>query len=125
MTQAIIDLVYESKVKIEIKNGNGIIDGQDVGLIIVLYALEELLNNVELNKSKPTTLEFKTENYKLFTNVSGDKKILNHIIDNMIIQVKDNLDEKFNNEIYNKAFKALGHILYQIIKKNRTGGFKR
>lgn len=121
MTQAIIDLVYESKVKIEIKNGNGIIDGQDVGLIIVLYALEELLNNVELNKSKPTTLEFKTENYKLFTNASGDKKILNNIIDNMIIQVKDNLDEKFNNEIYNKAFKALGHILYQIIKKNRIG----
>lgn len=122
MTQAIIDLVYESKVKIEIKNGNGIIDGQDVGLIIVLYALEELLNNVELNKSKPTTLEFKTENYKLFTNASGDKKILNNIIDNMIIQVKDNLDEKINNELYNKAFKALGHILYQIIKKNRIGG---
>lgn len=114
--EAIIYLVYESRVKIEIENGNGIIDGQDFGLLIVLYALEELLNNVELDKSKPTTLEFKTENHKLFTKASGDKKILNNIIDDIIIQVKDNLDEKLNNEIYNKV---LGHILYQIIKKNR------
>ena len=115
----IAELIIQARVAISIKNGHGSIEGEAFGLMIVLYALKELVNNIDLDASKSTTLEFKTENYKLFTKASGNKKILNNIIDNMIIQVKDNLDENFNNEIYNKE---LGHILYQIIKNNRIGG---
>jgi hypothetical protein len=122
----ILDLIFDIKVKIDIKsdgsNGNGTIEGQPYGLIITLYALKELINNIQLDESKPTTLEFNTKNDKLFVNASGKKKILNKIIDNTIIRVNDDMDENINNDTYNKE---LGHILYQIIKNSIEKRSKR
>lgn len=116
----IYDLITE--VEIQIKDGKGIIGGKQFGLIIVLYALQELINNVDLDKSKPTTLVFNTKNDKLFIHASGNKKILNNIIDNTIIRVKSNLNEKVNNDSYNKE---LGHILYKIFKNSIEKRAKR
>ena len=108
-------LDFISDIEIIIKDGKGIVGGNQFGLIIVLYALKELINNVDLDKSKPTTLEFSTKNDKLVIDASGNKEILNNIIDNTIIRVKSNLDERINNDSYNKE---LGHILYQIFKNS-------
>ena len=109
----VLDLI--SEVEIIIKDGKGIVVGKRFGVIIVLYALQELINNVDLDKSKPTTLEFNSKNDKLVIDASGNKEILNNIIDNTIIRVKSNLDERINNDSYNKE---LGHILYKIFKNS-------
>ena len=109
----VLDLI--SEVEILIKDGKGIVVGKRFGVIIVLYALQELINNVDLDKSKPTTLEFNSKNDKLVIDASGNKEILNNIIDNTIIRVKSNLDERINNDSYNKE---LGHILYKIFKNS-------
>lgn len=111
------DLIFDLKIKIDIKsdgNGNGTVEGQPYGLTIALYALKELINNVPLDESKPTILEFNTENDKLSVNVSGSKTILNTIIDKTIIRLRDDLDMNINNDTYNKE---LGHILYHMIKE--------
>ena len=110
----ILDLIFQAEVEIIIKDGNGIIGGQQFGLIIVLYALKELVNNVDLDKSKPTTLEFKTENNKLSYNAAGNKKILNNILDKTITRTKSHL-ENINNDTFDRE---LGHILYHIIKNS-------
>lgn len=109
----ILDII--SDIEIIIKDGKGIIGGKQFGLIIVLYALQELINNVDLDKSTSTTLECSTKNDKILIYASGSKKILNNIIDNTIIRVKSNLNEKVNNDSYNKK---LGHILYKIFKNS-------
>lgn len=109
----ILDII--SDIEIIIKDGKGIIGGKQFGLIIVLYALQELINNVDLDKSTSTTLECSTKNDKILIYASGSKKILNNIIDNTIIRVKSNLNEKVNNDSYNKE---LGHILYKIFKNS-------
>lgn len=119
------DLIFDLKVKIDIKSdgkGNGTVEGQPYGLTIALYALKELINNVPLDESKPTILEFNTENDKLSVNASGSKTILNTIIDKTIIRLRDNLDMNINNDTYNKE---LGHILYQIIKNSIEKRAKR
>lgn len=111
------DLFFDLKVKIDIKSdgkGNGTVEGQPYGLTIALYALKELINNVPLDESKPTILEFNTENDKLSVNASGSKTILNTIIDKTIIRLRDDLDMNINNDTYNKE---LGHILYHMIKE--------
>lgn len=112
------DLIFDLKVKIDIKSdgkGNGTVEGQPYGLTIALYALKELINNVPLDESKPTILEFNTENDKLSVNASGSKTALNTIIDKTIMQLRDDLDMNINNDTYNKE---LGHIIYQIIKNS-------
>lgn len=119
------DLIFDLKVKIDIKSdgkGNGTVEGQPYGLTIALYALKELINNVPLDESKPTILEFNTENDKLSVNASGSKTILNTIIDKTIIRLRDDLDMNINNDTYNKE---LGHILYQIIKNSIEKRAKR
>lgn len=115
----IIDVILNVKIDIQSdgknRDGNGTIKGHPYGVIITLYALKELINNVSLNESKPTTLKFNTENGKLFVYASGNKKILNSIIDDTIVQINDTLDENLNNDTYNKE---LGHILYLIFKNS-------
>lgn len=124
----IIDVIFKTNVKIDIqsnginRDGNGTIEGQPYGVIITLYALKELINNVTLDESKPTTLKFNTENHRLFVNADGSKKILNTIIDDTIIQINDSLDNNINNETYNKE---LGHILYLILKNSIEKRSKR
>ena len=107
----IAEFIFQARVEISIKNGHGRIEGQAFGLIIVLYALKELVNNIDLDASEPTTLEFSTAKDELFFDASGNKKILNNIIDKNIIRIRGNL-ENVNNETYNKE---LGHILYHMI----------
>jgi hypothetical protein len=117
----IIDVIFKTNVKIDIqsnginRDGNGTIEGQPYGVVITLYALKELINNVTLDESKPTTLKFNTENHRLFVNADGSKKILNTIIDDTIVQINDTLDDNINNDTYNKE---LGHILYLILKNS-------
>lgn len=118
----ILNLIFKAEVEILIKDGKGIISGQQYGLIIGLFALQELINNVDLDKSKPTTLKFSTKNDKLVIDASGNKEILNNIIDNTIIRVKSNLNEKVNNDLYNKE---IGHILYKIFKNSIEKRAKR
>lgn len=117
----IAEFIFQSRVAISIKNGHGRIEGQAFGLIIVLYALKELVNNIDLDASESTTLEFKTENDELIVDASGNKKILNNIIDKTIIRTRSNI-ENINNDAYDRE---LGHILYHmindLIKKNRKG----
>lgn len=109
----IIELVFRARVKILITNEHGIINGKAYGVIVVLYALKELINNVDLDESETTTLEFNTVNDEPFFDASGSKKILNAIIDDTIIRVRGKLDNNINNEIYNKK---LGHIFYLMLK---------
>lgn len=115
----IIDVILNVKIDIQSdgknRDGNGTIKGQPYGVIITLYALKELINNVTLDESKPTTLKFNTENHRLFVKADGSKQILNTIIDDTIVQINDTLDENLNNDTYNKE---LGHIVYQIIKNS-------
>lgn len=107
----IAELIFQAKVAISIKNGHGSIEGQAFGLIIVLYALKELVNNIDLDASEATTLEFNTANDELLFDASGNKKILNNIIDKTIIRTRGNL-ENINNDTYDRE---LGHILYHMI----------
>ena len=107
----IAELIFQARVAISIKNGHGKIEGQAFGLIIVLYALKELVNNVDLDESEATTLEFNTENDILVVDASGNKKILNNIIDKTIIRTRSNV-ENINNDTYDRE---LGHILYHMI----------
>lgn len=117
----IAELIFQARVAISIKNGHGRIEGQAFGLIIVLYALKELVNNIDLDASEATTLEFNTANDELLVDASGNKKILNNIIDKNIIRIRGKL-ENINNDTYDRE---LGHILYHmindLIKKNRRG----
>jgi hypothetical protein len=108
----ILELIFQADVEISIKDGHGVIDGQTSGLIIVLYALKELINNIDLDESEATTLEFNTANDELFFEASGNKKILNNIIDKTIIRTRGNL-ENINNDTFDRE---LGHILYHMIK---------
>lgn len=118
----VLELIFQAKVKILITNEHAIFNGKAYGLIVVLYALKELINNIDLDKSKQITLEFNTANDELFFDASGNKKILNAIIDDTIIRVRDNLDYSINNDTFDRE---LGHILYHmindLIKKNRRG----
>lgn len=116
----IAELIFQARVAISIKNGHGSIEGEASVLMIVLYALKELVNNIDLDASEATTLEFNTANDELLFDASGNKKILNNIIDKTIIRTRSNI-ENINNDAYDRE---LGHILYQIIKKNRIGGLK-
>lgn len=117
----ILELIFQADVEISIKDGHGVIDGQAFGLIIVLYALKELINNIDLEESEATTLEFNTANDELFVDASGNKKILNTIIDKTITRTRGHV-ENINNDTYDRE---LGHILYHmiknLIKKNRRG----
>lgn len=117
----IAELIFQARVAISIKNGHGSIEGESSGLMIVLYALKELVNNIDLDASEATTLEFNTANDELLFDASGNKKILNNIIDNTILRTRGKL-ENINNDTYNRE---LGHILYHmindLIKKNRRG----
>lgn len=110
----IAELIFQARVAISIKNGYGSIKGEASGLMIVLYALKELVNNIDLDASEATTLEFNTANDELLFDASGNKKILNNIIDKTIIRLRDDLDMNINNDTYNKE---LGHILYHMIKE--------
>lgn len=108
----IAELIFQARVAISIKNGYGSIEGQASGLMIVLYALKELVNNIDLDASEATTLEFNTANDELLFDASGNKKILNNIIDKTIIRTRGNLDN-INNDTFDRE---LGHILYHMIK---------
>ena len=110
----IAELIFQAKVKILITNEHAILNGKAYGLIVVLYALKELINNIDLDKSKQITLEFNTANDELFFDASGNKKILNAIIDDTIIRVRDNIDYSINNDTFDRK---LGHILYHMIKE--------
>lgn len=118
----VLELIFKAKVKILITNEHAIFNGKAYGVIVVLYALKELINNIDLDKSKQITLEFNTANNELFFDASGNKKILNAIIDDAIIRVRDNVDYSINNDTCDRE---LGHILYHmindLIKKNRKG----
>ena len=109
----VLELIFQAKVKILITNEHGIFDGKAYGLIVVLYALKELINNIDLDKSKQITLEFNTANDELFFDASGNKKILNAIIDDTIIRVRDNLDYNINNDTFDRE---LGHVLSLMLK---------
>ena len=108
----IAELIFQARVAISIKKGRGSIEGQTFGLIIVLYALKELINNIDLDESEATTLEFNTANDELLFDASGNKKILNNIIDKTIIRARGNL-ENINNDTYDRE---LGHIFYIMLK---------
>lgn len=107
----IAELIFQARVAISIKNGHGSIEGEASGLMIVLYALKELVNNIDLDASEATTLEFNTANDELLFDASGNKKILNNIIDKTIIRTRSNI-ENINNDAYDRE---LGHILYYMI----------
>lgn len=109
----ILELIFQAKVKILITNEHGILDGKAYGLIVVLYALKELINNIDLDKSKQITLEFNAVNDELFFDASGDKKILNAIIDDTIIRVRDKLDYNINIDTFDRD---LGHVFYLMLK---------
>lgn len=117
----IAELIFQARVAISIKNGHGSIEGEASGLMIVLYALKELVNNIDLDVSEATTLEFNTAKDELLFDASGNKKILNNIIDKTILRTRGKL-ENINNDTYDRE---LGHILYHmindLIKKNRRG----
>lgn len=110
----VLELIFQARVKILITKEHGIFDGKAYGLIVVLYALKELINNIDLDKSKQITLEFNTVNDELFFDASGNKKILNAIIDDTIIRVRDHLDYNINNDTFDRE---LGHVLYHMIKE--------
>lgn len=109
----IAELIFQARVAISIKNGHGSIEGQSSGLMIVLYALKELVNNIDLDASEATTLEFNTANDELLFDASGNKKILNAIIDDTIMQVRDKLDYNINIDTFDRD---LGHVFYLMLK---------